>query len=307
MATRREGGWDRDPRSWGMLAALGLLWITSKSLPYRAQLALGSRLGWIIERAAYARRHAAEVNLALCFPDWSPTRRAELVRRHFEALGMTPFELAAAWWGSERLHRRLLHLEGLEHIDEARRAGRGVLLVTCHTTCHELCACLIAPRLPLPPYAVYKPFKNPALQRVAHRARKRYAPLAHRNHLRAAVRHLRAGGLVWYAPDQSEGRPGGVQVPFFGEPKLVHTAPARLAGATGAAVIPLHTARLPRGEGYRVIVRPPLEGFPSGDDEADARRIVRMVEEQVDLAPEQYSWYHRRFRKRVGLANPYLY
>jgi KDO2-lipid IV(A) lauroyltransferase len=288
-----------------MLVGLGLLWATSKTLPYRAQLALGGSLGRLARHVARKPRHAADVNLALCFPERSQAWRDELVRQHFGALGMTVFELAAAWWGGERLYRRLLRLEGIEHVHAAKRSGRGVLLVTCHTTCHELCAIMLAPHLPIEPYAVYKPFKNAALQRVAHRARQRRASLAHRNNLLDAVRYLKSGGLVWYAPDQSEGRPGGVLVPFFGEPKLVHTSPARMAKATGAAVMPLQTMRLPRGEGYRVIVRPPLEDFPNGDDVADAARIARVVEEQVELAPEQYSWYHRRFGKRPGLPSPY--
>ena len=302
----RRSGSAANPRSWTSLVGLGLLWAISKSLPYRAQLALGGACGRIIaHKVCRKRRHIADVNLDLCFPEQSRAWRDDLVRRHFEALGMTPFELATAWWGSDRLHQRLLRLEGIEHVHEAKRSGRGVLLLTCHTTCHELCACLLAPWLPLEGRAIYKPFKDPAIQRVAHRARQRYATLTHRDHLRGVVRHLKLGGLVWYAPDQSEGRPGGVLVPFFGEPKLVHTAPARLAKATGAAVMPLHTARLPGGSGYRVIVRPPLEDFPSGDDVADATRVARMVREQVELAPEQYSWYHRRF-KRPGLPNPYL-
>jgi Kdo2-lipid IVA lauroyltransferase/acyltransferase len=287
-----------------MVAGLGVLWALSKGLPYGAQLALGRAGGRIAHKVVRKPRHAADVNLALCFPERSQEWRDELVVKHFEALGMTVFELAAAWWGSRRLHRRLLRLEGMEHVHAAIRSGRGVLLVACHTTCHELCGSLISPHMPLQPYAVYKPFKNPALQQVAHRARRRYATLAHRSHLFQVVRHLKSGGIVWYAPDQSEGR-GGVLVPFFGEPKLVHTAPARLAKATGAAVIPLQTARLPRGSGYHVILRPPLEDFPNGDDVADAARIAQLVEEQVRLAPEQYSWYHRRFGKRPGLESPY--
>jgi KDO2-lipid IV(A) lauroyltransferase len=195
----------------------------------------------------------------------------------------------------------------MEHVYAARRSGRGVLMLTSHTTCHEICAFMLAPALPVKPHAIYKPFKSAAVQRAAHRARQRHVFMAHRNHLRGVVRSLKSGGIVWYAPDQSEGRPGGVLVRFFGEPKLVHTAPARLARATGAAVVPLQTVRLPHGEGYRVILRPPLEGFPSEDDVADAVRVARLVEEQVELAPEQYSWYHRRFGKRPGLTSPYRY
>jgi KDO2-lipid IV(A) lauroyltransferase len=87
------------------MAGLGLLWGTSRSLPYGAQLALGRVLGRIAHKVAHKPRHVAEVNLALCFPEQSQGWRDDLVRRHFEALGMTLFEMATAWWGSDRLHR----------------------------------------------------------------------------------------------------------------------------------------------------------------------------------------------------------
>ncbi|NBN93453.1 MAG: lipid A biosynthesis acyltransferase, partial [Betaproteobacteria bacterium] len=52
------------------------------------------------------------------------------------------------------------------------------------------------------------------------------------------------------------------------------------------------------GTGYRISILPALEGFPTGDDAADARHINQLVEHAVLNAPEQYLWVHRRFKTR---------
>jgi KDO2-lipid IV(A) lauroyltransferase len=249
----------------------------------------------------------AEVNVALCFPELPASARQQRVARHFEALGIELFEMGLAWWGKRERLNRLLHLDGAEHLLQAHGEGRGVLLVSSHMTYHELTASLLAAHAPVRPMAILKPFKNPVLDRVATRGRERHARLIHRRHPLAALRYLKQGGLVWVAPDQSEGR-GGVLVPFFGEPKVVSTGAARMAKATGALVLAVLQVRLPGSAGYRVIIKPPLEGFPTGDDVADAARLVRIVEEQVALAPDHYSWAHGRFRKRLGmLPSPYRF
>src|SRR6266480_3627651 len=43
---------------------------------------------------------------------------------------------------------------------------------------------------------------------------------------------------------------------------------------------------------------PAWTGFPSGDDMADARRLMSFVEERVLEMPEQYFWLHKRFKTR---------
>lgn len=288
-----------------MHAALGLLRLIVAVLPFGALLALGKWIGRLAYVTARRRRHVAEVNVRLCFPALSATARTRRVRRHFEALVTQLFEMALAWWGEPERLARLLHLEGREHLERAHAERRGVILLSCHVTYHELAGFLLAPHLPAPLTAIYKPFENPVFDRAAMRGRARHARLVHRSHRHAALRSLEDGGIVWYAPDQSEGK-GGVLVPFFGEPKVMNTGTARIAQATGALVMPLHQVRLPGSAGYRVVVGPPLDGFPTGDDVADATRLIRVLEAQVALAPDHYSWTHARFRKRLGLLpSPY--
>jgi KDO2-lipid IV(A) lauroyltransferase len=106
--------------------------------------------------------------------------------------------------------------------------------------------------------------------------------------------------------DHAEGSRRSVLVPFLGELKAMPTGPARLAEMTGAVALPVLMVRKPGNAGYRLVLLPPLRDFPSKDSEADALKMIHVVEEQVEMAPEQYSWAHPRFRKRRGqLPSPY--
>jgi len=84
---------------------------------------------------------------------------------------------------------------------------------------------------------------------------------------------------------------GGVPADY-----LFHSAD--VARTTGAAVVPCVTRILPGGGGYRARLYPPWTDFPSGDDHADARRMMAFIEERILEMPEQYFWLHKRFKTR---------
>jgi Kdo2-lipid IVA lauroyltransferase/acyltransferase len=63
-----------------------------------------------------------------------------------------------------------------------------------------------------------------------------------------------------------------------------------------AIVLP---ARLRHDQGGHVLqIFPPLEGFPSGDDAADAAGMNRAIEGLIADDPAPYWWCLERFRKR---------
>ncbi len=293
------------PRHWPSWTAAALA-RASVALPHPARLALGRRLGRIAHRLAAGRRHVAVTNLRLCFPDIDPASRAALVRSHFEAAAIGALEAALAWWGSPRRLDALAEIEGLAHLTLARRAGRGVILLTAHFTTLEIGAHILA--LAHPIRAIYRPLRNPVFDRLMRDARMRRAEegqVIERDDLRALLRALREGAVVWYAPDQDHGLRNGVFAPFFGVPAATVTATSRLARATGAAVVPYHPERTPDGR-YRLLVEPPLEDFPGPDPAADAVRINALIEGWVRRVPEQYFWSHRRFKTRpAGEPDPY--
>lgn len=292
------------PRFWPTWIGVGVLWLLTR-LPYRWQLGLGRALGATSMHLSPRRRHIAETNIRVCFPELTETERRRLVREHFASLGMSVLEVAMGWWASERRLRALGRLEGLEHLQQALARGKGVILLSAHFTPLELGGRLLSLHAPF--HVMYRQHQNPAVEHVQRRNRETHFERAiPRDDPRGMLRSLRQNKAVWYAPDQNYGHKNSVFAPFFGVPAATSTATARLARLSGAAVVPFFSTRLPHGEGYRLVLLPPLEDFPGNDIAADTARINRLIEDYVRKAPEQYLWTHRRFKNRPP-GSPALY
>lgn len=290
------------PRHWPALLALGILWLLAR-VPYRLLLGIGTLLGRLIVLAPGRRAAVARRNLELCFPELEPAARERLLRAHLGDLGRMLVEFALAWMGSERaLDRVPVTIVGLEHLEAARAAGRGVLLVGAHMSHLELAGRLLTRVVPVA--GMYREHADPCFEAGIRRARSRYAEAMYTRHeLKAAIRHLRRGGVLWYAPDQDYRRGEHVFVPFFGVPAASITATHHLAKLTGAWVIGFQHRRLPAG-GYRIELHAPLADFPSADPVLDTARVNGLLELMVRAAPEQYLWVHRRFKRRPPGSAP---
>lgn len=272
-------------------------------LPWPLQRALGRALGGLLRLVLVERRRIAARNLELCFPELDAQARERLLRAHFAALGIGVFEFARAWWGSVDPLRRGIEVEGLEHLQAARESGRGVIVVSGHFTTLEVCGRLMCDYVPLA--GMYRPHAQPAMEWAVRRGRARYAAaMFPKQDVRGAVRHLKRGGLLWYAPDQDPSRGDAVFVPFFGQPAHSLTSTHALARMSGAAVLLFQHARRADGS-YVLKLTPALDDFPSRDATADTARIMAGIETMARAAPEQYLWIHRRFKRRPDGVSPY--
>lgn len=282
------------PRHWPVWIGIGVLAVLAR-LPWHLQRGLGWALGLLLRYALGKRRRIAARNLELCFPEQSPAQRAELLRAHFTALGVGVFEFARAWWGSIAPMRARVEIEGLDRVKALLASGRGVLLVSGHFTTLELCGRLLCDHLPVS--GMYRAYDSPVLEWAVLRGRLRYASaMFTREQVLPAVRLLRRGGVLWYAPDQDMLGRSRVFAPFFGIAAGSITATHDLARMSGCAVVPFFHRR--EGGRYRIELRPPLAGFPSADASADTARVNAQIEAMARAAPAQYLWIHQRFKRR---------
>ncbi len=287
----------RTPRywpTWLLLAALRL----GARLPFSWQLALGRGAGRVLMRVMPRHRGIAAVNLALCFPERSSAERRRLLREHFEAFAISFFEMANGWFAPLAALERRVELRGLEHLEAARAAGRGVLLVTAHFTCLETCVGVLE-NAPGPISGLYSPQRNQMIDMLIVRGRRRTLnrQIA-RDNVRGLIRALRDGHVVMYLPDQTYLGNQSMLLPFFGEPAVTNTAPPKLARISGAAVMTYFFRRLPGTRGYVAEITPFPEGYPSGDDEHDTRAILARLEQAIRAAPAQYLWTYKKFKFR---------
>lgn len=288
------------PRYWPTWAGLGVLRLLSL-LPYPLLLGIGAGLGAVLRRLPVRFVRIARRNIELCLPELAPTARAALLRRHFASLGMAVMEMALAWWCPPSRLEKMSEVQGLEHLKEALARGRGAILLTAHFTTLEIGGRILSVRTPID--VLYRPTKNEALAYVLGRCRCRDG--GHSipyDDVRGMIAALKNNEVVWYAPDQSYRKKGAEMVPMFGIPAATNTSTSRIARMTGTAVLPYFVERLPGRRGYRAVIQPPLENFPSECPKADAERFHHLIEARVRAVPDQYLWIHRRFK---GLSADY--
>lgn len=264
-------------------------------LPLPLARAIVRPLAPLLRLAMASRRRVVERNLALCFPDLEPAERDQLTRRHFRNLAESLAEVAVAWQRPGRFDERHGEVVGLEHLEAARADGRGVMLITGHATCLEMGARLFGERIEAA--GIYRPLANPVLEEFQNRGRSRYAQqMLARYDLRGMVRHLRSGGVLWYAPDQDFGLSRSTFAPFFGIETATANGILELARLGRAVVVPMYPVKDEVTGRVSVHIEAAFENFPGDDARADLGRFNAFLERYVRVAPAQYWWLHRRFK-----------
>ncbi len=293
------------PRYFATWMFVGLFWVLAQ-LPYSVQMYCGKILGQSLYYLLRRRRKIAARNINLCLPGLSAGARNKLLHDHFTSLGKAAMESTMSWWGRMDKLDEMTHISGIEHLQEAKSLGRGVIVVSGHFTPIDMCLQMMSRCAP--GYAIYRRNKNLLLDELIYRGRCRSGGIMfEREDMRTALQALRKNESVWFSPDQDHGlAQHGKFVAFFKQPAATVTTTARLAARTGAAVVPLLYRRLPADAGYELVLLPALKDYPGTDLVAATRQINAIIEAQVLVSPEQYLWVHRRFKTRPpGFAPVY--
>jgi Kdo2-lipid IVA lauroyltransferase/acyltransferase len=292
------------PRYWPTWLGYGCIWCIAH-LPFRWQIVIGKGIGVLSYHIARSRRHVCEVNIALCFPELSGEQQQKLVRDTFVSNGIGVMEIGLAWCRNPSDFRDRVAATGLEKLIGAYQQGRGVLLVSAHFSTLEFVGSLMSLLHPID--VTYRYHKNPLFDALMKRGRQRlYGAVIERKEVRATLRRLKEGHIVWYAADQDYGPRHSIFVDFFGIPAASISATTKFAGFNQSPVVFLSHYRNPDNNGYHLHFSDPLENYPSGNDHEDVRRINELIEAAIRHAPEQYIWLHRRFKTRPP-GEPDLY
>ena len=264
---------------------IGLLRLTSY-LPYSILMNLGDVIGSLIYKVSPHRREISEINIKLCL-DIKDNELDKLVKENFRAIGRGIFEMAIAWWSSDKrikkLDTRVLNKEVLEDTQT------GALVLIKHSTHLELDLRLLSQHFDLT--GMYKSQTNEAINYVMVRARNNYiqGSLTNREAMKA-VRWIRSGKNFLYAADQDYGLKVSKMVPFFGRTAATVTFPA-LFLKKDIKIVVADVCKI--DDTYEIEIKN-IES--SVNEEELLFEMNKTYEEFIKKDPSGYLWMHRRFK-----------
>ena len=243
------------------------------------------------------RRHLRENLGAARYSD------ARVRRGAIAAAGQMITELPALWL---RPHAEVTALvsetPGAEAAYADQRAGKAILFLTPHMGSFEVAAQYAASRMPIT--VLYRRPKvawlDPLMREGRGRANVRLVA-ADFGGVREILAAAKRGEAIGLLPDQVPGVGEGEWSDFFGRPAYTMTLAAKLAERDNVACYLAFAKRLPRGEGYSIVVRK-LPDARAG--ESGTRRMNRALEELIAECPEQYLWGYNRYKIPAGAEAP---
>jgi KDO2-lipid IV(A) lauroyltransferase len=274
--------------------------VLSRILPRRLVLIIFGFLGCAIFVLAGGLRRRALDNLRVAYGDSISSRELNrLALRSFVELARNAAEAARLSGLSKRDIDRHVSVRGIEYVDRALAAGRGLIAVTGHLGNWELIPVYFALR-GIPVNVVARRLNDSRLDRlvVAYREKHGVRNIDRDSGARAALRCLRRGEALGVLIDQDT-RVDSVFVDFLGRPASTPSGPASLAMRTGAPVVPVATHRDRRGK-HIIEIGEPIELITGGSGgealRENTERLSKAVERFILRHPAQWVWIHERWK-----------
>lgn len=274
-------------------------------LPLSLLQLIASWIAMVLYRYESSMKRITRINLQLAYPDLNAEQYQTLIKNSLKSQCMTYVESIKCWGMSPQFSlNQLKNIEGEHYFTQALANKKGVIVVIAHFGCWELLNAWM--NLYSAPMIMYKPNKNKNVDRFMLQARQRLnATLVPANEtgVRAIFKHLKQGGLTVILPDHLPKESGGIYSEFFGQKTLSTTLVSKLASKTQCNVIGLSCIRTPAG--FNVHCLPLSDEILSRDLQTSVDHLNKALENMINLAPEQYIWGYKRFRKVAGQGNRY--
>lgn len=253
---------------------------------------LAIRLAAFIYNWVPLRKSTAVKNIARAFPDKSADWHEGVLRRCYQFF----LRLACLFFVIPEKYPQLkIHVTGREALDAALTGNQGAIMVAGHFGAWEV-------------YAAWTGYNNYPVVPVAVRQRNRGAnrfftelrgqagitPIYRKESLDNMYAALEAGKLLTLGSDQ-DARKHGVFVEFFGQYSSTPKGTALFHLNTGAPVV-CGACYEESDEYYLELERLPIT--PEDDVQSITQKYTTLLEQAVRRHPEQYFWWHRRWKTR---------
>ena len=261
------------------------------------------RMGALLGRLTYALsgQYAARMRENLLQAGFSldAERGRRLLSASIAEAGKGIMELPWVWGRSyEEVLSRVLACRGLQHVQAAQASGKGIIYLTPHLGCFEMCALYLAQQAPIT--VLYRQPRLLWLEGVMRRGRERgQARLAKADlsGVRLMYKALKRGEAIGLLPDQVPSQGEGEWANFFGRPAYTMTLVGRLAQSSDATVVLVSAERVAGGAGYVIHFEPLLLDYSL----SVPQQINTALEKMIRAYPAQYLWSYNRYKVLHGM------
>jgi KDO2-lipid IV(A) lauroyltransferase len=119
--------------------------------------------------------------------------------------------------------------------------------------------------------------------------------------MRKLLSSLKTNKIIGVLLDQNVDWYEGVFVNFFGRPACTNKGLALVALKTGVPVVPIFSAKARDGR-YRVMIGKEVDLIRTGDKLRDVQEntalFTNIIERHIREHPEQYFWFHKRWKTK---------
>lgn len=276
---------------------LGLIKFAQKILmmfPEEKRYKFAEGLGRFAYKFIKKRREITLKQIRNAFPTYSNERVEEIAIKSYETMLKT---FTMSLWVPDIIHDdNKVAYENFELFEEIHNRGKGVIFITLHMGAFEA-SLKLAKEYEL--YDVIKPQKNILLDKYMNENRRRTGVnLIYKGNsaMRELVKAIRNKGIVALFSDHYD---EGSEVKFFGQDTFASN------GAVSMSLkydVPIIIAYNRFDENNKSILKFDREFIleTSGDRKKDidinTQRMIDIFEEIISEYPEQWMWFHRRWR-----------
>ncbi|OGF48161.1 MAG: hypothetical protein A2231_12025 [Candidatus Firestonebacteria bacterium RIFOXYA2_FULL_40_8] len=269
-------------------------------LPYKAVSGVGAFFGKILYVFDKKHRKIAYDNLKPSFPEKSTEELEGIIKKVYDNMGRGFSEFLYLPKLSLEKLKKLVKVEGEEHLRAALKKGKGVIVIVSHFGNWELMGAR---------YTEYGsstviafPQSNALTDKVItkYRTNAGMRIIFTGNAVKEIFKALKSNGMVGFLADQ-DAHGEGVFVDFFGRPASTSRGPSVFALKTKAAIITSFIVR-EKDNTFTLHIEPEIPLVDTGDFEADVRKNTEnwtlVLERYVRQYPEQWFWVHRRWKTK---------
>ncbi len=272
----------------------------SQHVSGNTRIIIGNWIGDFLRLLSKKRYNITLNNITESFPEKSISECKHIAKLSYRNLGITMFELMAIPSMTENELKNKIVYENIDLIEEKRKLGKGVILLSGHYGNWELLAYTAGYFTDIPVTIIVKPQRNKTTDKILNSYRTHYNNkiVSMYKAARPIVSELRKGNMIALLADQSATKDKDVFVDFFGRPAATYESPASMALRLDAPIVIGFSERQEDGT-YRVQLREIL--YDDIKDSEDAIKIlterhVKALEQQIRKRPELWAWQHKRWK-----------